>query len=192
MEPPLLIVTGFGPFEDVVDNPTARLALELERRPPEGLQVHAGVLPVSFERAPDAWDEVLARGPRPPRALLSLGVQKEPDFRIERRARVGTDGQRTDNDGGVARGARYRVPRDLENDLDLEPLLEAMRAAGARAQESGDAGGYLCERIHHRVLAESQARGIPGIFLHTPPEEAFSFEFQFPILQALAARLVRS
>src|SRR5215207_4769267 len=82
---PLVLVSGFGPFEAVEVNPSGEVARVLAEDPPSGLRVLARVLPVSFERAPRVWDELLeACGDERPALCLGLGVARKAGFRIER------------------------------------------------------------------------------------------------------------
>ena len=48
MTDPLLLVTGFGPYEDVEENPSGRLVERLDLDPPAGVEIAARILPVSF------------------------------------------------------------------------------------------------------------------------------------------------
>src|SRR5262245_44137908 len=156
---PLVLVSGFGPFEEVGVNPSGEIATALEARPPRGSRVRAVVLPVSFARAPEAWDgrlsELIGQGERPD-LCLSLGVAKEPGFRLERFG--GPELKlvpRPDVDGRTAAEFTRSGPR-LESGLDLGRLLEALRGRGiADARLSQTAGGYVCERIYHHVLARA-------------------------------------
>src|SRR5688572_7376953 len=156
---PLVLVSGFGPFEEVGTNPSGEIARALEARPPRGWRVRAVVLPVSFTRAPETWDarlaELIGQGERPA-LCLSLGVSKESGFRLERFG--GPELKlvpRPDVDGRTAAEFTRAGPR-LESGLDLERLLEALRGRGlADVRLSLTAGGYVCERIYHHVLARA-------------------------------------
>ena len=47
-----VLITGFGPFPGVADNPSARLARALDGRVVGGVRFVGEVLPVSYRRAP--------------------------------------------------------------------------------------------------------------------------------------------
>jgi pyrrolidone-carboxylate peptidase len=130
--------------------------------------------------------------PRPPAALVGLGLQKnKPWFRLESRARGRYEGERTDNSGETASEAVGEIGPDFETDLDLELLAAALRAAGAEdVRLSDDAGGYVCERTYHALLAAGQLTGSPALFLHLPPPEAVDVETQTACVRRMIAALV--
>lgn len=170
----LVLVSGFGPFETHQVNPSGEVALALAANPPAGTRVCAGVLPVSFARAPAVWDELLAglhgRGERPV-LYLGLGVAKRAGYRLERCAGPALKlVPRVDVDGRDAREFTRSGPR-LESGLDLARLLDALRRHGvADARVSRTAGGFVCERIYHHLLVRAGEHGVTGLFLHVPPE----------------------
>jgi pyroglutamyl-peptidase len=182
---PLVLVTGFGPFERVRSNPSRAIAAALERRPPEGVRVRACELPVSFVGAPREVERFVARhAAERPVLLLGLGVQKLGYFRFERRARGRYTTKRIDNDGTAGADLRRRVGPDRRTKLDLRSLARLLRSAGARdVRVSNDAGGYVCERTYHALLTAGAKHGIDAVFLHVPPAKVTRASVQ--------ARLVR-
>lgn len=191
MRAPLVLVTGFGPFRGRARNPSRDVARALEREPPPGVRVVARELPVTFRGAPRAIRKALAElAPARPVALLGLGVQREPRFRLESRARGVYRGKRRDNDGATPDGLGLDLGPDRECALDLERFADVLRAAGAPdVRLSDDAGGYVCEVCYHTLLGE--ARGAPAVFLHVPPAQALDAAAQTPIVRALVAELAR-
>jgi len=192
MSQPLVLVTGFGPFPGVTENPSLAVARALELAPPPGVRVVARELPVTFEGAPRAVGESVADLERTPAVLLGLGVQPDSTFRLERRARGRLEGGRADNEGRTASAVGVDGGPDLETSLDLGLLEEALRAAGApEVTHSGDAGSYVCERTYHALLMCGAGAGVPALFLHLPPAEVLASAQQVPIVRALVAALVR-
>ena len=169
MAQPLVLVSGFGSFEEIEHNPSGEIARALSARPPRGLRVVAGVLPVSFARAPAALDELLSTLEPAPSFFLGLGVQKKRGFRIEHCARARPKPiERRDVDGVAARNHRHEGP-ELGSEVDLVGLLARLRARSIDAYLSADAGGYVCERVYHHLLARGRERGVPALFVHVPP-----------------------
>lgn len=168
---PLVLVTGFGPFEKVRTNPSRAIAAALASEPPPGVRVAAAELPVSFTAAPPAVARFVARfARRGPALLLGLGVQREGYFRLETRARGRYTTERVDNDGlaGAVLGAS--VGRTLRTSADVRELAKLLRDCGAAdVRISKDAGGYVCERTYHALLAAGEEHGIETLFLHVPP-----------------------
>ena len=201
------MITGFGPFPGVTDNPSIRVAEALAAEPPAGVRVVARELPVTFEGAPqsvaEAARELEAEAPGELVALLGLGVQPEASFRLEQRARGQLDGGRADNAGITASAVGVDAGADLTCPLDLEQLAGALRgaladlrgavAAGERPAVvlSDDAGGYVCERTYHALLTCARERGLTALFLHIPPAASMDPAVQAPIVRALVAELAR-
>jgi pyroglutamyl-peptidase len=186
---PLVLVTGFGPFRGRTRNPSREVARALEREPPQGVRVVARELPVTYRGAPRAIRRALADlAPERPAALLGLGVQRHPWFRLERRARGVYRGQRLDNVGDSPSALGLDLGPERECALELEPLADVLRAAGAPdVRISDDAGGFVCEVCFHTLLGE--ARGAPAVFLHVPPVRALDAQAQAPLVRALVAAL---
>jgi pyroglutamyl-peptidase len=192
MTPPLVFVTGFGPFEAVASNPSADVAEALAANPPTGLSVTCAVLPTSFTRSAAAFDEGLAELGRRPQLLLSLGVQSKggTSFRLESRAarlkpgRADIDGQESETvtlHGGT-----------LRTSLDLAHLAGELERSGAGPVTlSDDAGGYVCERIYHHALSAGEAAGMPALFLHLPPAVEVATERQIEVVRDFLPALAR-
>ena len=186
---PLVLVSGFGAFESVELNPSGEIAKALAHAPPRGLRVAAAVLPVSFERAPRAWDDVLAAC-GPPAFCLGLGVAKRPGFRLERWAKpVLKHVPRPDVDGRLP--AEFsRAGTRLEAGADLPRLLAALVRRGvADMRISRTAGGYVCERVYHHLLQRAGELGVPGLFVHVPPLRYTALERQEEVLRWLLDEL---
>jgi pyroglutamyl-peptidase len=174
MARPLVLVSGFGPFERFRANPSGEVARALGRRPPPGVDVRSVVLPVSFARAPAELERALAGGGRRrPVALLGLGVHPERGFRLElqggprlrRRPRPDVDGRLP------AEFARAEGPRSTA--VDTAALTRVLREAGVRnVRSSRSAGGYVCEWLYHHLLEHGERLGVPALFVHVPPRSA--------------------
>lgn len=188
---PHLLVSGFGPFFEVDENPSRDVAFALESEPPPGVRVSAVELPVTIESAGDVLAAAVA-GAEPVDAVLSLGVQKEPFFRVERRARCRLSATKPDNDGFVPAGTVLSPARDLATALDVAACVRALLRSGAHdARPSDDAGGFVCERVYHRALALGAERGLPALFLHLPPAHVRSAREQVPHVRALVEEVAR-
>jgi pyroglutamyl-peptidase len=185
---PLVLVTGFGPFEKVRTNPSRAIAAALAAEPPRGVRVAAAELPVSFTAAPLAVERFVARhAKRRPALLLGLGVQRDPWFRLESRARGRYTTERLDNDGRAGASLATIGPA-LRTRCDLRALAELLRGCGAAdVRLSDDAGGYVCERTYHALLAAGAERGIEAVFLHVPPARAVRSPAQARIVRAWLA-----
>jgi len=190
MTRPLVLLSGFGAFERVQSNPSGALVRALVVRPPVGWRVAGVELPVSFARAPRAWDRRRAGLRRAPQLLLALGVSKERSFRLERFGRPRLRRvPRPDVDGESA-ALHSRPGPALESPLELAPLARALRAHGlGPLRVSRSCGGYVCERIYHHVLVRGREQRIPALFLHVPPLAHVPLRQQLAFVRALLAEL---
>ena len=187
---PHILVTGFGPFFQVEDNPSRAVAFALAEASPVGLRISAAELPVDVRAAAEALDREIERA-GPVDVLLALGVQREAYFRVERRARHRLTSQKPDNAGVVTEGIELEPACDFETRFDVEACARALRASGAiDVRTSDDAGGFVCERVYHHVLALGAHQPMPGLFLHLPPNEVLAADQQVPHVRALVLELV--
>lgn len=168
-----LLITGFGPFPTIVENPSGHLARALDGRVVDGVRIVGCELDTSWARAWPALREA-AESIRPD-ALVMLGVGRRQQVEIETiahnacRMSADCDGA-LPSPGPLERGA----PATLNTSLPWESL------GGAT---SVDAGRYLCNAVFYRAmhhLTRIRWRG----FVHMPVDGAFE-------AQALILKLAR-
>lgn len=154
----MIVVTGFGPFLDVTDNPSARLARAVDGRSAGDLPVVGHVLPVSFGRAIPELHRFVANLPTRPRLLLGTGVARSTACgRLERTAAPSSRGLDVDGRGGALRVPA--VPRYAR--ADLPRLASALDVA-----ISDDAGRYVCNAWLYDATAAFPHTAVA--FLHVP------------------------
>jgi pyroglutamyl-peptidase len=172
------LLTGFGPFATVIDNPAARLVERFAAETVAGHEITTCLLPTSFQRAPQLMDAALTAGGRdgqPFDLILMLGVaQNSPGWRVERYGR-NHDNPVADVDGYVPQVGPIlpAAPDLLTVTLPVEDLVAALHRAGLPATPSESAGGYLCNHILFYTLERLQS-GVSGAragFLHVPADE---------------------
>lgn len=160
---PVVLVAGFGPFLEVVDNPAARLAREVDGRHGGGVRLVGRVMPVSYARGPSAclaWAAELGAD-----AIVGIGVARGRELPLlERLGRRDADRALADVDGEAL--ADLGGPEVVEL-AGVEALAEAL---GVGVSE--DAGRYVCNAWIHRV---GRAFAGPVAFLHVP-DEGFDVE----------------
>lgn len=168
-----LLLTGFGPFLDHAENPTALAlpgaAVLLSER---GVAVHAEVLPVSAARAAATVLGLIAS--LRPGAVLMTGLAAGADaFRIEALARNLADFASPDVDG--ARPSRSPVdpsgPETLATLADVPAGVRLLVEAGLPAVASYSAGTYVCNHLYYSVCLglAGERPAVPALFLHVPP-----------------------
>ena len=182
-----VLVSGFGAFEGVSDNPSGALARILGQR-----QDVVGVeLPVTFRGSGEALDAALIAMDPPPVAVLALGVHRGPGFRLESRATADLTSTRPDNAGEVGSVLGLSGP-ERRTSLDLDAVERVLENAGSGpVQRSDDAGGYVCQRVYWHALGLAAELEVPALFLHIPPIDQRSVVDQQPCVEAVVAEILR-
>ena len=168
--PRTVLLTGFGPFGTVEQNPSQTLALALNGLKFDGWRCHTMVLDVSYRRA---IQQLLARVEElKPACVIMTGVARSATaLRVERQAVNCASSIHADIDGEVGHNRPLEV--DLPTDLirqsiwDIDTSMAHVLAAGFPIYDSMDAGGYVCNASYFQALGELN---VPVVFVHVPPE----------------------
>jgi pyrrolidone-carboxylate peptidase len=153
-----LLITGFGAFGSILNNPAAALAQALNGRDLPGLQLVGHEIPVEYSRGP-MQTIYLARS-LGAIGVLGIGVAaSRADPMIELFASRFPDPTLVDNKGICLEDLEPGGPDRVESRLATR-LAEKMRVGLSR-----DAGRYVCNAWLYRV---SRALPIPVAFLHIP------------------------
>jgi pyroglutamyl-peptidase len=175
----MILVTGFGPFLDVDENPSGRLARRLDGARVAGHSVHGELLPVTYDEAP-ALTLALADRLRPA-LVVGLGVARgRKRVMVERIGR--RPAQRALPDVRGRRPAPVKgAPAEVHATLDVEAL-----AAAIGAVVSDDAGAYVCNAWLYTVT-----RALPGVpvgFVHVPDQGMPADQLLVGLARLVAAR----
>jgi pyroglutamyl-peptidase len=171
------LVTGFGPFLNVEDNPSARLAAALNRP-------HR-VLEVSYE-AVDAFIGEL--DPNSFDRLLMMGVASERAHLCPELFARNVYGSTSDVSGSVRTGSiRPREPLLLNTTLFTESALASLLIANPQMRVSMDAGAYLCNFAYYQALTAFKDKRVG--FLHVPHFDRIPFETQAQAIESLLKAL---
>lgn len=165
------LLTGFGPFGAVADNPTERLAAHFAAAGAPGHDLITLVLPVSHRRAPGMLRAALERE-GPFERVLMLGVAAgAAAWRVEcvgRNWRAGGP----DADGfAPGEGALTpEGPAELPATADPRAAAVALDLAGLPHVLSQNAGGYLCNTAYFTALEALRGSAARALFLHVPAD----------------------
>jgi pyroglutamyl-peptidase len=170
--PPLrILVTGFGSFPGVRDNPTALLLPALGRHRARlarlGIAIELAMLPVDYAgvaRKLEGLEEALM-----PDAILHFGLAaRRKAFSVETRALNRLSLLRCDASGSHAarRAILPGAPYAARSTFPARQIEAELRRAGLRARLSVNAGSYICNETLYLSLACSPAC-LAG-FLHVP------------------------
>jgi len=164
-----VLLTGFGPFPGVAENPSGWLAETLaERKTGHDADLHGHVLPTE-------WDAVAALAPDlhaslQPHVMIHFGVSPPArGLHIERSAH---------NETALRHDASGRLPDTpsispagaarLDTTLPVTVIAAHLRAQGHAASASGSCGRYLCNYLYYRSLEWAKAQGRDALFVHVP------------------------
>ncbi len=163
------LVTGFGPFRDVVHNPSSRLA--------EALPGNTEILSVQYGKV-----EAFARSVRQRQedTILCLGQNSRSDslrFELYAHNHIGTER------GHGSRGhTRTRIRPAGPKTLG-QTLLSPVQLGLNQMQTSYTPGDYVCNFLLYSLLIRYPGRRIG--FVHVPPLAAVPFEDQLAELRTL-------
>jgi pyroglutamyl-peptidase len=171
-----LLVTGFGAFGSVTNNPTEDAARAFDGiRLADGRPVIGAVLPVSAARAPRALDALLAA--HDPIAVVLTGVDEHAaQLMLETTACNECAFSIPDNDGALRRAEAViaGAAPALTGTLPLAAIEAALARAGVTHARSDDAGRYLCNLVFFHLRATRP--GLPAGFVHVPPIETWPLD----------------
>lgn len=166
---PRVLVTGFGPFPGVAENPSGWVAERVAATaPPTSCMLYRAVLPTE-------WTAVASRAAYfhqaiRPRLIIHFGVQTEAtEIQLECKAHNQIE-QRPDAAG--AHPGRHDVIAGgsdmLETWLPVDALVSRLQAENLPARSSQSCGRYLCNDLYFRSLNWAEQNGSDALFVHVP------------------------
>ena len=174
MAKPKVFVAGFGPFPGAAKNPSGRLARDVARSrriAASGAKIAAVVMPTVYREVFTTLYRVLKS--EQPDVVLMFGLAgSTPYLRIETRAANAASRIHPDAAGEkpADRSLIAGAPPFLTVSAPVRRLIAAARQAGARAELSIDAGGYICNAAFFHALEIARKTGTPKLvaFVHIP------------------------
>ncbi len=165
---PAVLVTGFGSYPGVEENPSDAAVKGLQGFRVAGARVQALILPVVYGSAARKLKNAIKRFN--PCAVVCFSAGRPGPFLLERIARNRDDDPRKDSTGKVHRGTPIdkKGPPELPSTLPLDVIRARLSAADIPSVASDEAGGYLCNHVFYQVLrALPPDRGVAGL-IHMP------------------------
>ena len=180
-QPLRVVVTGYGAFMGITDNPSANMAQKLAELGVKGAIVEYRRLDVNH----GAVDQFVADMKRsPPDVILSMGVSSESQVeeRPENRVGGGVDGDNKPITPGVVRqGARD----ELRTDLPVEVIDGALKKFGTQREVgtsksdpayTPDRSAYLCNYLGFNLAdafggTKETTAGFVHVTDHTPSDQ---------------------
>jgi len=168
---PKLVLTGFGHFPGVPDNPTQAI-VEAFRKDPNGLaQPHKlALLDVAYRSAGSMVDALL--DPAPDALVLTGYSNRATMVTLEARATDYCAPDQPDICGTIPPLKSDPAP-PLTTSAPLASLSIALKEASIAAEISQDAGAYLCNYTYRHALERVNERALDTtvLFVHLPALE---------------------
>jgi pyroglutamyl-peptidase len=202
MKKPVLLVTGFGPFENVPENPSGDIAQQVDGRTVADVRIVGRLIAVSWR---EGWQAIRSHAEElRPQALLCLGVAPDPFIRLEVMAknasRPGLDICREQPKLGPLLRIVEGAPAAYWTTLPVEELriqmAERFQQVHSRDESQKivhgelwpDAGWYLCNHVFYHVMHFLPAIPWRG-FVHVP-RYPLAEEKEWPAREEVRAAVV--
>ena len=159
-----LLLTGFGPFPGVDENPTEKIAKALDKTKFADLGIEALTLPVTLS---SAFNKSVDSCHGETKAVVCLGVSTRINaIHIESRAYNRFESQKGDAEG-KGKGEwiiEPKGPPHRDTKFSCTSIQARLIDEGIACEVSGDAGRYVCNWLYFKRLAQPQ----PALFVHVP------------------------
>lgn len=178
---PNILLTGFGRFGEVKENPSELLCLELSNRFPQ--YITGLILPVSFNRSIETLKNKVNE--LSPEIIISLGVARGRDrLHFEVKAKNWMESSLCDIDG-------YHPQGEKIIEAGPEFLCSNFSPEISEIEKSEDAGGYVCNSLYYHALF-NYGETAKVVFIHVPHFFIISQEQQVKILNQFITSLLMS
>lgn len=167
---PVLLLTGFDPFDGAASNPSWEAASALHGRSLGGHRVVARQLPTKFGASLRALRAAIRE--TVPALVVCTGVANGRDGLSLERVAINVDDARIpDNAGAQPVDARIAAngPAAYFTTLPVKAMLAALREHDIPAHVSQTAGTYVCNHVFYGLMhALRRSPRVRGGFIHVP------------------------
>ena len=167
---PVILLTGFEPFDGDDRNPSQAIVQELAGHAIAGHRIVGHELPVAFGDSLRVLRQALRR--TRPALVVCLGQAGGRDAISLERVAINVDDARiADNAGArpVDRPVVARGPAAYFSTLPIKAMTAAVAAAGIPAAVSQTAGTFVCNHVFYGLMHALRRRpGVRGGFIHVP------------------------
>jgi pyroglutamyl-peptidase len=172
-----ILLTAFGPFPGIADNPSARLVEMLAATgsfAPRDCELHTEILPTEWGAVGTFIPQLL--NSLQPHVTIHFGVSRQArSLRIERSAHNNIL-PRLDAAGVLPARRRIHLdgPTRLDSTVAVPRLAAMLRENGVPANSSAHAGSYLCNFLYYHSLSWAMSRDSMAnvLFVHIPVARA--------------------
>ncbi len=166
-----VLLTGFEPFDGRNTNASEQIARAVAADPPEGIELHVAILPVTDAEGPATVLHAIEQVQ--PDAVISMGEAAGYDaMHLERFGHNLRDYRIPDNAGVQIRDEPIEPdgPSAYDARLPLRAIEAAITQIGIPAQVTRDAGAFLCNQVLYTLLHHAATRrpDLLAGFIHVP------------------------
>ena len=168
-----ILLTGFEPFGDVVENPSQQLVVAIERLGLHTPNFHlvTDILPVVYDEAVPRI-QALIREHEPDLVLMFGVAARREKVNLERVALNLMDASIPDNTGAQPEGEQILqdAPLAYFSNLPLTTLRDHLEEMEIPVVVSNHAGAYLCNAVFYTAAHEIELSGSGALygFIHIP------------------------
>ncbi|MBN2231010.1 MAG: pyroglutamyl-peptidase I [Candidatus Thorarchaeota archaeon] len=168
---PIVLITGFEPFDGFDINPSAEVAKILDGQRIDNYAIVGLVLPLDYTRALDILDVALER--HNPAFILCCGQANRAAITIERIAINVLSNKRPDNYDNIPQTdvINHEGLAAYFANIDPHTLVEILKENEIPAEVSYFAGAYGCNWLLYNVMQRivTNNMNIKATFIHLPP-----------------------
>jgi pyroglutamyl-peptidase len=168
---PVILLTGFEPFDGFSVNPSEEIAKAFDGRSINQFSVVGLVLPLDYKNALRILDEALEK--HKPKYVLCCGQANRSSITVERIALNAISTKRPDNYGNNPESDLIEADCPAAYFANIKPheLVKALVENGIPAEVSYHAGLYGCNWLLYNVMhrIESGRLDAKATFIHLPP-----------------------
>ncbi|MFW9846424.1 MAG: pyroglutamyl-peptidase I [Candidatus Thorarchaeota archaeon] len=168
---PLLMISGFEPFDGYSINPSAELAKALDGKRIGLYEIAGLVLPLDYDTAHEILMKEVEE--QSPEIVLCTGQASRPAITLERIAINAQSVTRQDNYGNLPESDVIDAsgPVGYFTTIDPHPLVAELEKVGIPAFVSYHAGIYGCNWLIFNVMRQIHEKNLDlkATFIHVPP-----------------------
>lgn len=166
-----LLLTGFGPFAEHVDNPTEPIIHALKGQKINGFEIEGAILPVEYENSIIELDLLIEN--LNPDVIISLGLAADRECVTPELIAVNYQHSETADNANVIKMFEKINPKSKESffsTLPIEKFITALTKNSIPNKLSTTAGTYVCNTVMYYALrkVQQQKRQCLSGFIHIP------------------------
>ncbi|MFX1569609.1 MAG: hypothetical protein ACFFCV_14710 [Promethearchaeota archaeon] len=162
----MILLTGFGPFKGHLVNLTSEIVKDLSLGI-QNVQLKKEILPVSWKRSIDLYQNLLIETNSKPDLVVLLGIHDDKKYALEKfgwNFKIGEDIEGKFKFGFIKLCSRPLI----KTIINTHEVYSAVKDK-SRLIISNYAGSYICNYLYYWALSISKGE-YPVIFIHIPAE----------------------